>query len=112
MYLISQTIPTSGTYICIVVIGCNFAPENESPRIKSYQLILQMNIATVKPVSVTTIKQQLVLCDLHFKFPFTVLFILIKPIFSDQLCNVTLFQCSFGRSHKTDLTVIPIFSVM
>ena len=32
-------------------------------------------------------------------------FILIKPVFSDHLSYVTLFQCSLGRSHKTRLTV-------
>ena len=32
-------------------------------------------------------------------------FILIKPVFSDHLSYVTLFQSSQGRSHKTGLTV-------
>jgi hypothetical protein len=32
-------------------------------------------------------------------------FILIKPVFSDHLSYVTLFQCSLERSHKTGLTV-------
>jgi hypothetical protein len=32
-------------------------------------------------------------------------FILIKPVSSDHLSYVTLFQCSFGRSHMTGLTV-------
>ena len=31
-------------------------------------------------------------------------FILIKPVFSDHLSYMTLFQSSQGRSHKTDLT--------
>ena len=39
-----------------------------------------------------------------FQFPFIVHFILIKPVFSDHLSYVTLFQCSLGRSHKTGLT--------
>ena len=34
---------------------------------------------------------------------------LIKPVFSDHLSYVTLFQCSFGKSHKISLTVITIF---
>jgi hypothetical protein len=37
-------------------------------------------------------------------------FILIKPVFSDHLCYVTLFQCSLGKSHKTGLTVSSNFS--
>jgi hypothetical protein len=28
----------------------------------------------------------------------------IKPLFSDRLSYVTLFQCSLGRSHKTGFT--------
>ena len=35
-----------------------------------------------------------------FKFPFTVHFILIKPVLSDHLSYVTLFHCSLGRSLK------------
>jgi hypothetical protein len=31
-------------------------------------------------------------------------FIIIKPVFSDHLFYVTLFQCFPGRSHKTGLT--------
>ena len=33
-------------------------------------------------------------------------FTLIKPLFSDHLFYVTLFQCSLGRSHKTCVTVV------
>ena len=29
----------------------------------------------------------------------------IKPVFSDNLSYVTIFQCSLGKLHKTDLTV-------
>jgi hypothetical protein len=36
-------------------------------------------------------------------------FILIKPVLSDHLSYVTIFHCSFGRSHKTGLTVITHF---
>ena len=32
-----------------------------------------------------------------------------KPVFSDHLCYVTIFQCSFGKSHKTGLSVFLIF---
>ena len=32
-------------------------------------------------------------------------FILVKPVFSDHLSYVTIFQCSIGGSHKTGLTV-------
>ena len=31
--------------------------------------------------------------------------ILIKPVFSDHLSYVTLFQCYLGRSHETGLTM-------
>ena len=43
---------------------------------------------------------------------FTVHFISIKHVLSDHLPYVTIFHCSFGRSHKTDLNVylIVIFS--
>ena len=30
----------------------------------------------------------------------------IKPVLSNHLSYVTIFHCSFGRSHKTALTVI------
>jgi hypothetical protein len=36
---------------------------------------------------------------------------LIKPVFSDHLSYVTLFQCSLGRSHRIGLTVITIFRI-
>jgi hypothetical protein len=38
-------------------------------------------------------------------FPFTVHIISIKPVLSNHLSYVTIFHCSLGRSHKTDLTV-------
>ena len=41
----------------------------------------------------------------------TVHCILTKPVFSDHLCYVTIFQCSLGKSHKTGLSVFFIFSV-
>jgi hypothetical protein len=31
--------------------------------------------------------------------------ILIKPVVSNHLSYVTIFQCTLGRSHKTGLTV-------
>jgi hypothetical protein len=36
-------------------------------------------------------------------------FISIKPVFSNHLSYVTLFQCSHGRLHKTGLTVVEYF---
>ena len=33
--------------------------------------------------------------------PFTLHFILIKPVLNDHLSYVTIFQCSHGRSYKT-----------
>ena len=38
-------------------------------------------------------------------------FISIKPVLSDYLSYVTLFQCSHGRSYKTGLTVFETFRV-
>ena len=43
---------------------------------------------------------------LSYQFPFTVHFILIKPVLSNHLSYVTLFQRSFGRSHLTTLTLV------
>ena len=40
-----------------------------------------------------------------FLFPFTVHFISINPVLSNHLSYVTIFYCSLGRSHQTDLTV-------
>ena len=37
--------------------------------------------------------------------------ILTKPVFSDHLCYVTIFQCSLGKSHKTGLNVFLILYV-
>jgi hypothetical protein len=34
----------------------------------------------------------------------------IKPVFSDRLSYVTLFQCSLGRPHKTGFTAHFFFS--
>jgi hypothetical protein len=39
-------------------------------------------------------------------------FILIKPVFSDPLSCVTLFQCSLGGSPKTCLTVLELLLIM
>jgi hypothetical protein len=36
-------------------------------------------------------------------------FILIKLVLSDQLPYVTIFHCSFGRSHNVGLTVGTLF---
>jgi len=32
-------------------------------------------------------------------------FMLLKPVFSNHLSYVTIFQFSLGRSHKTGLTI-------
>ena len=39
-------------------------------------------------------------CDINFYF-LSVYFISIKPVLSDHLSYVTIFDCSLGRSRKT-----------
>jgi len=57
----------------------------------------------------TFIKQELVLCDLNYKFRSQC--ILIKPVLSDHMSYVTIFHCSLERSHKTGLIVFLILCI-
>ena len=67
--------------------------------------MVNASIKLVKPAMVNaSIKQYLVLCDL-FVISLHSAFLSIKPVLSNYLSYVTIFHCSFGRSHKIGLTV-------
>ena len=74
----------------------------------NYHMITAMR--SPKPALLTTsIRQSQVLCDLNSNIS-SVYFMFIKPVFSDHLSYVILFQCSIWRSHKTGLTLFKWFT--